>query len=258
MKWNSLLIPLIITCFNGMAFADASLVTQIRSDLQSKPREAVDQLNQTLVFQLRDQKQYAAIEEFAIAGTIAMADDAGRIEQLQKHRVEALLAEGRSQEALHAAKALFNVCTMHFVVEALPLLTNSIAAAHPTDPKLIPKFKLQMLANAQENPAERERLRSKCDNNSVMMSLAADPEPYAKAIRDLANKSDYKSLVSLANLELLSGHVETASDLLDRAYKLAPATEINSATEGLARKLKAQDGGVGRANQFVDSIRPPE
>jgi hypothetical protein len=258
MKWNSLLILLILSYITRTAAADESFVARIRSDLRSKPRETVDQLNRTWVFELLKQKEYAAIEEFAITGTIAIADDPMRIEQLQKHRIEALLAEGRSQEALCASKALFNVCSMHFVVEALPLLTNCIAATHPQEPQLIPKFKLQVLANAQEDPAERERLREKFGNNSVMTSLPAEPAPYAKAIYVLSNKSDYTALVSIANLELLSGDIDKASNLLDRAYRVAPQADRNSATEGLARKLKAQDGGVGRANQFIDSIRPRE
>jgi len=258
MKWNSFLILLIFTCMARPVHADESFVARIRSELRSKPREAVDQLNRTWVFDLLNQKEYAAVEEFAITGTIAVADDPTRIEQLQKHRIEALLAEGRSQEALSAAKALFNICSMHFVVEALPLLTKCIAAAHPKEPQLVAKFKLQVLANAQEDPAERERLRAKFDNNSVMMSIPADSEPYAKAIRDLSGKSDYTALVSTANLELLSGNIQKASKLLDRAYRMAPPADRNSATEGLARKLKAEDGGVGRANQFIVSIRPGE
>ena len=48
---------------------------------------------------------------------------------------------------------------MHFVVEALPLLTESLATAHADDRTLIPRFKLQVLANAQENQADRDRLR---------------------------------------------------------------------------------------------------
>lgn len=252
------ILILLIGIMSQSSVADSQLVQRIRSDLQTKPRDTVDQLNQQLMTQLLDQREFAAVEEFAIAGTVAVADDPARLEQLQKHRVRALLAQGRPQEALRAAKALFNVCTMHFVVDALPLLTDALTAAHPDDPSLVPRFRLQVLANAQEVPAERDRLRAKYGNNSVIETLAADPEPYVKAIRELETKSDYRSVFSEANLQLLSGHIAKAAELLDRAYKLASPAEITVATEGLARKLKAEDGAVGRANQFVGAIRPTE
>jgi hypothetical protein len=121
--------------------------------LASNPVDTVDQLNRTWLEALRRAKQCPAVEEFATNGTIAVAPDTWRIEQLQRHRIEALLAENKPDEALRAAKALFNVCGMGFTKDALPLLVDSLKAAHPDDPTLVPKFKLQVLANAQEDPS---------------------------------------------------------------------------------------------------------
>jgi hypothetical protein len=106
-------------------------VKQIRDGLSSNPTATVDLLNRTWVFPLLRAEQYSTVEEFTTAGTIAVCPDTWRIEQLQRHRIEALLAENKPDEALRAAKALFNVCGMGFTKDALPLLVDALKAAHP-------------------------------------------------------------------------------------------------------------------------------
>ena len=78
MKWISFcILALSISCPSQVALADSPLVMRIRSDLQVKPRDTVDQLNRGLMDDLLKQKEYAAVKEFAITGTIAVADDPG-------------------------------------------------------------------------------------------------------------------------------------------------------------------------------------
>jgi hypothetical protein len=234
------------------------LVKQIRDGLASNPVDTVDQLNRTWLAALVRAKQYAAVEEFSISGTIAVAADTWRIEQLQRHRVEALLAENKPDEALHAAKALFNVCGMGFTKDALPLLVDSLKAAHPDDPTLVSKFKLQVLANAQEDPAERKRLLAKYGGNSVMDSIPADPKPYKEAIEKRKGLTDYRWLYGTGNLLLMSGRIKEAHEVFMKVYQIAPTGELKYASEGIAKLIKAEDGGLGKANQFVMSIRPRE
>ena len=224
----------------------------------SNPVDTVDQLNRTWLEALVNAKQYSAVEEFAILGTLAVAADTWRIEQLQKHRIEALLAENKPDEALHAAKALFNVCGMGFTKDALPLLVDSLKAAHPDDLSIVPKFKLQVLANAQEDPVERKRLLAKYGGNSVMDSIAADPEPYKEAIEERKGLTDYRGLYGTGNLLLMSGRINEAHEVFMKVYQIAPPGELKYASEGIAKLIKAEDGGLGKANQFVMSIRPKE
>jgi tetratricopeptide (TPR) repeat protein len=233
-------------------------VKQIREGLASNPVETVDQLNRTWLAALVRAKQYAAVEEFAVSGTIAVPADTWRIEQLQKHRIEALLAENKPDQALHAAKALFNVCGMGFTKDALPLLVDSLKAAHPDDPSIVPKFKLQVLANAQEDPVERKRLLAKYGGNSVMDAIPADPEPYKEAIEKRKGLTDYRGLYGTGNLLLLSGRIKEAHEVFMKVYQIAPPGELKYASEGIAKLIKAEDGGLGKANQFVMSIRPKE
>jgi hypothetical protein len=231
-------------------------VEAIRQNLQANPQNAVDRLNERWMQGLLDSYQYNAVSELAIAGTLALPADTWRIEQLQKHRITALLRQDKPKEALAVAKGLFNMCGLGFVKDELPLLADCLKAAHPDDPRIVPQWKLQVLAGAQEDPAERKRLLEKYGGNSVMDAIPADPDPYVKAIAERRNITDYRGLYGTGNLLLLSGRTKEARQVFDKVYAIAPPGELKYATEGIAKCLKAEDGGLGRANQFVISIRP--
>jgi hypothetical protein len=236
--------------------SDPELVLPIRAQLKTDPAAAVDRLNESLMVQLLQRKEYAAVEEFAIAGTLALPADTWRIEQLQKHRIRALLAENRPAEALRAAKGLFNACGMGFVKDELPLLCECLTAARRDDRGLVPRFKRQILAGAQEDPAERQRLLAKFGGNSIMTSIEADPTPYAQALRQRRTIGDWRGLYGTGNLLLLSGRVKEAREVFEKVYAQAPPTELRYASEAIAKLIKAEDGGLGRANEFVRSIQP--
>ena len=231
-------------------------VEAIRQDLRANPAHAIDRLNEQWMQGLYDAGQYDAVCEFAIAGTLALPADTWRIEQLHKHRIRALLKLNRPNEALRAAKGLFNMCGLGFVKDELPLLADCLKAAHPDEPGIVPRWKLQILAGAQEDPAERKRLVEKYGGNSIMNSIPADPDPYAQAIAERRNIADYRGMYGTGNLLLLSGRIKEARQVFDKEYAIAPPGELKYATEGIAKCLKAEDGGLGRANQFVISIRP--
>jgi hypothetical protein len=235
---------------------ESELVKDTRSQLQADPAATIDRLNDSLMVKLLEQKEYSAVEEFAVAGTLALPADTWRIEQLQKHRIRALLEENRPAEALRAAKALFNVCGLSFIKDELPILCECLAKAHSDDPGIVPRFKRQVLAGAQEDPAERQRLLAKFGGNSIMTSLEADPAPYSEALRHRASINDWRGLYGTGNLLLLSGRVKEAREIFTRVYTEAPAGEGRYASEAMAKLLKAEDGGLGRANEFVRSIRP--
>ena len=237
---------------------ESDLVNQIRSSLHTNPGQTIDQLNDSLMPKLLEQKQYQAVEEFAITGTLALPADTWRIESLQKYRIRALLEKHRPQDALRVAKSLFNVCSMGFVKEELPILCECLAAAHPEDPGIVPRFKRQILAGAQEDRAERNRLSGQCGGNSIMESIEADPGPYAQAIAQRSRISDWRGHYGTGNLLLLSGRIKEARDVFTKVYADAPPGELRYASEAIAKLIKAEDGGLGRANEFVLSIKPKQ
>ena len=231
-------------------------IEAIRQSLQTNSQNAVDRLNEQWMQGLLDSYQYKAVGELAVAGTLALPADTWRIEQLQKHRITALLRQDKPKEALAVAKGLFNVCGMGFVKEELPLLAECLKQAHPEDPGIVARWKLQILAGAQEDPAERKRLMEKYGGNSVMDAIQADPTPYVKAIAERRTITDYRGLYGTGNLLLLSGRTKEAHEIFAKVYAIAPPGELRYATEGIAKLIKAEDGGIGRANQFVISVRP--
>jgi hypothetical protein len=237
--------------------ADSQIdLRQVRLDLQSNPGDTVDRLKGAVLATLLDHQQYGAVEELAVAGTLALPADTWRIEELQRYRIRALLAEHRSVDALHAAKALFNVCSMGFVKDALPLLSQALSAAHPNDPEIVPRFKLQVMAGASEDPAERQRLLEKYGGNTIMTSIAAEPDPYRVALEQRKNLTGWREQYGNGNLLLLSGRFAEARVVFTKVYTERPPEELRYASEAVAKLIKAEDGQLGRANQFVRSIRP--
>ena len=94
--------------------------------------------------------------------------------------------------------------------------------------------------------------------NSVMNSIEADRELYADAIAKRQNLSDYRELYGTGNLLLLTGRIKEAHQVFMKVYQIAPSNELKYASEGIAKLIKAEDGGLGKANQFVMSVRPKE
>lgn len=228
--------------------------SMIRQMLAKEPARAVDRLNEGWMASLLKAGKNDAVDEFATTGTLALPADTWRIEQLQKHRIAALIALKRPDDAAKAAHSLFNVCGMGFVKEALALVVDSVAAARPHDHSVLNLLKTQVLAASQESAGERERLMKKWEGKSVLDSFVPDPGPYTRFIENARNVQGYRGLCGLGNLMLMSGRVNEAREVFLRARAVAPPEEHTHVLESDARLMKAEDGGVGRANQYVHSL----
>ena len=197
--------------------------------------------------------------ELALAGLLAVPHNTGAACAFQDLRTRALLAGGKNQEALANAKSLFNVATMDKTGEAVQLLCQCLLAAHPQDPGLVNRFRLEQLAGATTQPATRPREAGQGDTSvvpTVLASIQVDPTPYRQAIVS-ADRPDYNALLGQGNLYLLADQPKEAMTAFQRAYGMVRRdAELPTATESLARAMKAEDGSIGRANSWVLSIRP--
>jgi hypothetical protein len=119
------------------------------------------------------------------------------------------------------------------------------------------RFRLQQLAGAQSDPAIRKISLAEL-GESVMASIEVDGAPFKDAIAQRQNAADYDTLYSLGNLLLISGRIPEAREVFEKVYKIAPAGELNYASEAIAKVIKAEDGAIGRANAFAAAIRPRE
>jgi len=240
------------------------LIASIRDALAADPRTAVDRLNDRWMPDLIGLQRFKEVEEFAAAGANATPRDTWRLEGLQKHRVRALLDQGKPKEALAAARGLFNVCGTGFVPQALQLIGECLSAVERASggvpagsDSMAMRFKLQQLTGAQTDSKERAKALEGL-GEPVLASIEIDAKPYEEGIAKLAGKDDYASQYALGNLYLLSGKLPEARKAFERAYAVQPPGELRYSSEGLAKVIKAEDGNLGRMNAWILSIRPTD
>ncbi|MGA2496547.1 MAG: hypothetical protein ABSH20_02330 [Tepidisphaeraceae bacterium] len=151
---------------------------------------------------------------------------------------------------------MFNVAGLGFTMRSLDLLAECLQAAHPEDPGIGNKFKLQVLAGAQEDPIEREKALKEV-GELLLPRIAIDPKPWEKAIADREGKTEYRTMYGRANL-LLAGRTREAREPFEKIVQTALKGEERYAAEGLAKAIKAEHGMIGPANAWIASIRPKE
>jgi tetratricopeptide (TPR) repeat protein len=236
-------------------------IASIRSRLASPSSNTRDDASKRLADEwarlLMEAEQYDAVAQLALAGQLARTAELRRLEVLQAARVRALLAGGKAKEALAAARSLYNVSSMSYTKDAMILLADALRAANPDDSDLYEQLVAEQVegARASTQPSSDFTKDTVGSKASVLASLRADEASYLGALDERATET-YASLFGRGNVLLLAGRVEEAQPLFERAYTMAPDNKLGEATESLARVMKARDGTVGRANQFVLSLRP--
>jgi tetratricopeptide (TPR) repeat protein len=197
---------------------------------------------------------YEDAERLALDAIRTLPSDTRLVEALQGYRMRALLGMGKTNDALGAAKGLFNVCRLQSTANVLARVIECLKATHPGDDALIDRFRAEQMAGAKAeavgSPWSAVRSQS-----SVLGSIKVDGSPYEKGIEE-RKTNGYWSLKGTGNLLLLADKPEQAKPFFEKAYKLAPTNVLAEATESIARCMKAEDGTVGRANAWVLSNRP--
>ncbi len=184
-------------------------------------------------------------ERLTLDAIRALPSDTRLVESLQTYRMRALLGMGRTNEALGAAKGLFNVCRMQSTASALQSLVECLRAAYPGDEAIIDRFRQEQMAGAKTDTV-------RC---SVLAGIKVDGSPYETGIKE-RKTTGYWSLKGTGNLLLLADKPKQARPFFEQAYKFAATNVLAEATESFARCMKAEDGTVGRANAWVLSNRP--
>lgn len=199
---------------------------------------------------LLKQGRFAEALDIAAASVLAAASDANVVEDAQTLKVRALLGLGKSEQALAEAKSLYNVSTMKGTTKAIVLVCDCLKAARPDGGALAQKFKIEQLEIPEaSDPAAKPR--------TVLAGIKVDDAQYADAL-DRQTGDSFNGLQEWGNLLLLSDKPEDARKIFEAAYKIATDKQLPTATECLARTMRAQDGSVARANAWVISLRPPD
>jgi tetratricopeptide (TPR) repeat protein len=255
----------------GIAAIDAALATD--------KFMAQEGLNSAWLKRLASLNRHEEVADLAQRGFLVWPVNDFTIMPLLRYRIRALIALGRTQEALADARSGFNVASMQRTSEAMALVWECLVAAHPNDRELLLRFReeqwrgiealghraIEPLGAAPQSPdvpmtpspdpqSTIENRKSKIEN--VMLSIRIDPAPYDRALLDFRESGE--ELNCRANLLLMAGRIDEARELFERQYQAAPAARLAGPTENLARCMKAEDGNVARANRFISSVRPKD
>lgn len=230
----------------------------IKERMSGQPGRVVDV--RTQVFKtLMTGKHYDEAADLAWYGIITLPHETKTLDGFAQARVKALLALGKSEEALQAAKSLFNVTSMSGTSEAILLLAECLNAARPKDKESFNKFREEQMAGATAASADAsapEAVRSgKGMRSTILDSIKIDTKQYDDALAKMTGE-DYQGLMARGNLLLMADRVKDAREIFERMYSLASASELVDASEALARTIRAEDGTIGRANSWVSAIKP--
>jgi len=156
-------------------------------------------------------------------------------------RVRALLKLGKAMEALQDAKRLYYVSAMGDMEQVQMLVAECISAANPAQPETVEIFKREQLLG-YEKPG------TLC---TVLVSITLDAAPYDHAADSSKAASDNLKSAQ-GNMLLLAGKPKEAQEAFERAGKnIKSDTGRWQNTADIARAIKAQDGTVGRANEYL-------
>jgi hypothetical protein len=219
---------------------------------------------------LEDKQRYDAIEVLGVSTISARPDLLELLEKAQAARVRAKLATGKSAEALVMAKSLYNVCSMPYTSQAIDLVCQALYEVNvQRDPAaMVKKFKVEQINGAQPPaagtaaPSSQPSLAAASENRSVMLAGIKIGTFEFQTVLDHPKASthvhEFEKQMARGNLLLMGDHVDEAEKIFQKAYALAAEKNMATATEAVARAMRARDGTVGRANAWILSLRAPE
>lgn len=224
----------------------------IRNLFAREPARATGRFAQEWFGRLIALQRYQDVLDVSSVAVANCAADMQVLERVQQARVQSLIAMGKPEEALAASKSYFNVASMRGTAEAIKAVVQCLNVNPTPDANRLERFKAQQMLSSNSVSA----LKELAAGPSILGSIHVNSEPYDAAIRKRVAE-DFVTLTERGNLLLLADRVKDAKDVFERAYVVADDMQLALASENLARAMKAEDGNIARANEWVLSIRPP-
>ncbi|HYO09864.1 MAG TPA: hypothetical protein VER17_12910 [Tepidisphaeraceae bacterium] len=203
-------------------------------------------------------KMYADLERLALEGILADPSDAVGCEEMHFCYFSALFESGQYARALPAGRSLYNVTRLRKTQDAIDVLNRALGrAAGLVDESVAQRFKEQQSAGALTPSDARTPTTLPAElGENVLNQFKIDPSPYEARIKAYqAAPTSFVNLIGRGNLLLLAGRPDEAQQAFEAAAKLATPRQLETAIEGVARSMRAQDGTVGRANAYILSLR---
>src|SRR5271170_5776091 len=245
------------------------LTTELRSGDNSQIDQAIAQIKEWVgeghvqmqlwhewVPSMITDQRYQDAADLALAGALARPD-IKYISQLMFLRTRALLALGDSDQAIQAAKGYYNVCYMKNTPNAIQLVAQCLTQVHPNDSDIAQRFLNQQSSASDVTPDAGTTTQPA---TPMLTTIQIDPTLYADSLNKWKNRTvltgDFNDFASYANVLLVADQPNQALKIFETLYKQASMQDdLNTAIEGIARSMRAQDGNVGRANAWLLSLQ---
>jgi tetratricopeptide (TPR) repeat protein len=182
--------------------------------------------------------------------------DTKAIMKVQAYRARALLYQGAWDRALFNAKGMFNIATLDKHDDAINLMDECLKDARlAKDPEIIQRFNAEQVTGALPPTTQPAGAAPASKPATVLQSITCGDQYRAMLRRAVEHVqgTDYKAFAGCGNLYLLADQPVEAKKYFERAYQIAPPEALAEATENLARVMKAEDGGIGRANAWLNA-----
>ncbi|MBY0113800.1 MAG: hypothetical protein K2Y21_13365 [Phycisphaerales bacterium] len=223
-------------------------VEQIVSSISTEPTRIVEGLRSKWLRQLLERGDNDAVAKLSLLGALTLPQFEQTAEQLFKFRAEAFLAMNRVDEALSAAKSCFNVSTMYGFHDAVTLVSRCLAAkSQGLQSDLAALFRIEQVRMLDESPTR--------NSESVLASITVDYSLFESQIRQRQG-AWFGALLERGNLLLMADRNAEALKCFQDAIKIATPQQKASAQHAVARALKAVNGGIGPANNWIRSLAP--
>jgi hypothetical protein len=221
-------------------------------------------LRKTVLKPLMALQKYDLVNDMALKalsdGKDAIGKNAAGLDNAQLALVNALLATGKYDDALPAAKTYYNISNLENTSKATDLLAIALVnGPGKTDPTIVDRFKSEQAAGAQPPAGDS----SGAALQTVLKSIKVDPAPYQEALdKAAAGPRTYDSLTQQGNLLLLQDKGGDAVPLFQLTVSLtSDPTQMSAAIANVARAMRARDGSIGAANVYILSLQqaaPPK
>jgi hypothetical protein len=227
-------------------------ITDLKQQLLERPREMAAQIQQSRVLDaMIAMQRNVEAAEICLLCLNAQADRMDRVQYFMGLRTQALLNAKQYEQALVAAKCLFNVQTIRGTPQAILLLARVLPLVRPEDSGIAQRFKLQQITLAESGSGPNE-LPAEL-GNPILPSIKVDPKLYDGNGLRAEHNSEWRRMGE-GNLALLSDDPEKAMQIF-RALSFSSNTAVKQAAlEAIARAMKARDGGIAAANAYIADL----
>lgn len=182
-------------------------------------------------------------QDVADCGLLAVlnADDIRMAENCMKFRAQALMQLNKPQLALVAAKSYYNVCRTKDLQDAIDLVATCFNKCYPNNSDIADRFRAaQAVTGIATSP-------------SLLEAVVVNDSLFEDAIEQRrVEPQDVNHFINYGNLLLIADRCSEAEKIFREQFRRAETKQqLASATEAIARCLKAEDGNPARANQWL-------